>query len=391
MSAPTHPSSESLSAYFDQELSPEDRTPIDAHVAACPACRDELDAFSVMSELGPRIEESLPGDAYWKDLPDRILARIANPGPAAPNPGPAPSWWERLWHPQGRVRVAWGAAALVVVTAGAWVVMQQPNPWSPVPDLAENVSQEAADKAIPEGASSAIGSHRLPDYANRAAEDPTPSPQSYIRRVYTTYGDRNNMGTMLDVAEGETQPQRGMGLGQQVTETLPGYGPAVRSMQPASINDVATALDLGPEARSSAQGVVLHGCGEEDPIEITFLAALKAEESGNYEMARQGFLIVRSKLGPNEALRHEAEFHLQYMQWRRRLETALTQRAQAMNELSRLANASYQDWERSQGRQDCQEAWCMNKVLLNLAPELANPNQTQAMLTRVNKLKNCVE
>jgi hypothetical protein len=196
---------------------------------------------------------------------------------------------------------------------------------------------------------------------------------------------------MLDVAEGETQPVAGVGLGQQVGETLPGYGPAVRSMQPASINDVATALDLGPEARSSARGVVAHGCGEEDPIEITFLAALRAEESGNYDMARQGFMIVRSKMGPNDALRHEAEFHLQYMQWRQRMEAAFGQRVQTMNELSRLANASYQDWERSQGRRDCQEAWCMNRVLLNLAPELASQSQAQAMLTRVNQLKNCVE
>jgi hypothetical protein len=394
MSAPTHPSPESLSAYFDQELPADERQPIDAHVTECAACRAELDAFAVMSELGPAIEDILPGEAYWKDLPDRILARLANPGTVAPASAPAPSWWQRLLHPEGRVRVAWGAAALVAVTVGAWALMEgKPNPWRPAaPEVAQNLGQDAADQDIPEGASSSLGNEVLPDYVNRAAADPTPTPQSYIRRVYTTYGDRNNMGTMLDVAEGEIQNARGLGLGEQVTETLPGYGPLVRSTEPASINDVATALDLGPQARESAQGVVQHGCGEEDPIEITFLAALKAEESGNYDMARQGFLIVRSKLAQNDGLRHEAEFHLQYMQWRQRLEAALVaQRVQAMSELNRLANASYKDWERTQGSRDCQEAWCMNRVLLNLAPELADQSQTQVMLTRVNKLKNCVE
>ena len=36
--------------------------------------------LAVMSELGPRHRaERLPGEAYWKDLPDRVLARIAQP------------------------------------------------------------------------------------------------------------------------------------------------------------------------------------------------------------------------------------------------------------------------------------------------------------------------
>jgi hypothetical protein len=393
MSASTHPSPENLSAFFDRELPADERIPVEAHLAGCPSCRAEMDAFAVLSELGPRIEESLPGDAYWKDLPDRILARIVNPGPAAPHPGPAPSWWQRVWHPQGRMQVAWGAAAMLAVTAVAWVVMQgQPNPWRPVPvpEIAENIApSDPGEPVLQTGDHSELANHVLPDYANRPDSDPTPSPQSYIRRVYTTYGDRNNLGMLLDVAEGETQrATRGPGIGQQVTQTLDEYG--APSSQ-GSVDDAASRLRLGPEARSSAQGVVIHGCGEEDPIESAFLAALKALESGNYEMARQGFLIVRDKLPPTESLRHEAEFRLQYIQWRERLESAFGERVQAMNELHRLANASYQDWERSQARRDCQEAWCMNKVLLNLAPELANQSQAQVMLTRVNKLKGCVE
>ena len=73
-----HPSDEQLTAFFDKQLPDHKHTPIQDHVAACAECTAVLGDFAVLEDMGPLVEESLPGDLYWEDLPDRILARIAS-------------------------------------------------------------------------------------------------------------------------------------------------------------------------------------------------------------------------------------------------------------------------------------------------------------------------
>ena len=104
-------------------------------------------------------------------------------------------------------------------------------------------------------------------------------------------------------------------------------------------------------------------------------------------------MVVRAHLQPGESLRHEAEFRLVRMKWERKLATRgeFIDRARAMAELDQLADRYFQNWKQSRLTKDCQKAWCMNRVLMNLAPELGNQNQVQLTSSRVNQLKSCVE
>ena len=75
MNTPTHPSPEQLNAYFDSELPPEEMSSLESHLQDCSGCRSEISWFSTLTDLGKERVEVLPGESYWTDLPDRIMAR----------------------------------------------------------------------------------------------------------------------------------------------------------------------------------------------------------------------------------------------------------------------------------------------------------------------------
>ena len=163
MNTSIHPSPEELSAYFDDELSPQQGSNIEAHLNGCPGCKTLVDEFGLMAEMGPRGDESLPGPAYWQDLPDRILARIADDSLDGFVPVQSGrSFWNRLWNPEGPWRWAVGTAASAVLVAGAWFVLaKQPNPRAPVPEeIAQNAAWLCSDRA-----SYVSGECMLVDYA----------------------------------------------------------------------------------------------------------------------------------------------------------------------------------------------------------------------------------
>jgi hypothetical protein len=197
------------------------------------------------------------------------------------------------------------------------------------------------------------------------------NPELFTRRVVTTYGDRNNLGESLDILPGEPVGSSGQaaGIGSRVSNTLP---------------------PLGPQAREFAEGVVSFGCGE-DPLEQAFLAALKAEEAGDYAMASQGYQLVQNNVPRGNAMHHEAEFRLQLLAWKQRMGAAWKDRAKAIDELNRQAAGAFQAWQETQRQQDCQKAWCMNKVLLKLGPEVADGQEIQLTAARIKQLKSCVE
>lgn len=91
-------------AYWDDEITQAEREWVDAHLAGCPPCRQEYEAFARTLELAgslPRIEPA-------PDLVERVLARARRAAPA-PDMVPATA---RPWVP------ATAALALVVI-AGA--------------------------------------------------------------------------------------------------------------------------------------------------------------------------------------------------------------------------------------------------------------------------------
>ncbi len=367
MSAPIHPSPDELSGFLDRELPESRRQEVDHHLSDCPECRSLVDGFTFLEELGPRITESLPGDAYWLDLPDRVLARIAAadraPAPEAPAE-PRPSRWRQLWNPQGIWRWAAGSAAAVVILAGAWVTVHQSrSPVAPEPMLAENREDNVA--LPPAGLTRAVST-------GDEESQPAMNPDAFSRRVIMTLGGSGNLGQTLDMPSGQAVVSAGDpgGLGSQVDFSLP---------------------PLSPEGRAETAGVLSCGPGV-SPLETAFLCAAKADEMGNDDLARQGYQIVRKMAGPSQPIYWESDFRLNYHAWRERLAAAPpgAPRAEVLSELGRLADQSYQEWQASGGQTDCQRAWCLNRTFYKLADEVSPSAQLQTVVDRTHELVRCM-
>jgi hypothetical protein len=374
MSAASHPSSDALSGYLDRELPPQSLAEIEQHLSGCAECRGLLEAFTFMNALGPMVELSLPGEAYWADLPDRILVRLAE------NPAPAPersrSFWQRLWQPQGAWRYAMGTVAALAVVAGAWTVVHRSRgiteptetnvaentnaPMGPIEATPVNESLIAEGPTIPFGA---------PPAEDRA---PGMSPESFARRVIVTLGGPNNPGTSLNISSANPAavPIPNSGIGTQVDYSLP---------------------PLSPQSLAATKGVVTLGPGQ-SWSERAYMCALKAEEVGNVALARQGYRVVMQHTDPGSVLNWASGYRLTMQTWRERMLAAHSgvERARTLADLGSLASRSYADWESSGGMTNCQTAWCLNRVFSELAAEMVSPTERQQAAARAGELSRCI-
>jgi hypothetical protein len=79
--------SDHLSAYLDDELEPQARAHVDAHLRGCDACHSELDAFRrIVAHAATIVDEDTPPA---RDLWSGIAARIERPRVVALNEGTA--------------------------------------------------------------------------------------------------------------------------------------------------------------------------------------------------------------------------------------------------------------------------------------------------------------
>jgi len=357
------PSSEALNAYFDHESSTDARASIDAHIPACASCRTELEWFGLLNELGPRVEESLPGDTYWQDLPHRILGMImveeevsASSSSSAAAPAKT-SWWARLWGPSPSWRYVTAGVASLAVIGGAWVITRNhPSPWNP--DAAKSSVATAADN----------DPVVLPEQLQSDTPIENQSAAMIAQRVFDTYGtSRDNMGTPLDLKPGEAAPNQG------------------HSSLGVRASHIKT---LSPDMRALAEEVVPYGCGE-DSLTQVYIAALRAEQKGDYRSAAYGYQWLMASAPQGNLLHQYSYYRLNYLVWKVRMTAAMTQQAQAMDELNKIADHTYQTWERTGNDQDCRKAWCMNRVLQQLGPDMAEPIHVQTASTRVQVLQDC--
>jgi hypothetical protein len=110
-----HPSVERLNAFVERELGAGERAGVDAHLAACAHCREEVaelrSLFTALSEL-PRFAPT-PGFA------DRVMAGVRVRKPVVVSTG---EWVERL-TPQSTRGWAAAAAVLALPVLGATLVI----------------------------------------------------------------------------------------------------------------------------------------------------------------------------------------------------------------------------------------------------------------------------
>jgi anti-sigma factor RsiW len=116
-----------LSAYLDDELAPAARHEAEAHLAACPTCRAELDEVAAARRA------------------IRIMPVHATPRPLV---GADPAWWSppataRLRPAPSRRRAAWAVAA-AVAAAVALLLPRDPEVAPSLPSLADSHAARAS-------------------------------------------------------------------------------------------------------------------------------------------------------------------------------------------------------------------------------------------------------
>jgi len=94
-----------LKGYVLGEIPRQDRQAVEAHAAACPACREELERLRFTHGLLRGLaEEEIPQRIAF--VSDKVLA---------------PSWWARLWQSGPRLGFASAALLAAAIVAHAWL------------------------------------------------------------------------------------------------------------------------------------------------------------------------------------------------------------------------------------------------------------------------------
>ena len=93
-----------LTDYVLQEVDASAAARIDAHVAACPGCRQKMAESRAMLGL-------LERTAVMEELPRNIRV-VADSEPAQAE---APNWWAAFWNSAGRLAFAGGALACLEI------------------------------------------------------------------------------------------------------------------------------------------------------------------------------------------------------------------------------------------------------------------------------------
>lgn len=266
----SHPSDEQLSAFFDRQLPPDELTEIESHLSQCSDCTGVVADLGVLESWGPAIEERLPSDLYWQDLPERVLARIAREdrAPAVAPPAEAgPSWWRRLLTPGSTW--AWLGATAAVAVVGGWFYLREDGPRETAaavePAVGGEVSTPSED--LPPGVP--------PLVASAMGED------EYRSRVATTLGMDGDMGEPLDVVP--------------VVHDFSGAdasGPVVR------VGDASPVPPGAFEARD------LLGTPE---LNYFFNSARRFEEVGRSDLAAHGYRILGEKGGQPDRPPHRRD------------------------------------------------------------------------------------
>ena len=167
---------ERLSAYLDRELKADERTAVEAHLAACPECATLLAELAAADQAAAALPAEAP-EGYFEGFPARVRSRLG------PRRAQAPARRVPAW--------TWAAAAALLLAVVTPLTLRQLRPAAreasstapaalqPAPTKAE--PKVADESHRPEPLATAPAPRSVPPGKGRAAAAgapvPTPAPQ----------------------------------------------------------------------------------------------------------------------------------------------------------------------------------------------------------------------
>ena len=145
---PDHPTLEALhleiqdllAGYLDGELSEQDRSRVEAHLAGCPACAEDLER----QRLVQHHLAALPREQLTPDQRRRLEKVIQAASPADRHRGPGLSQWLTRWlfpHPGLKLAAVGGWTAAVVFAGLLWVRQQPVSTSTAIPMVQDAIAE----------------------------------------------------------------------------------------------------------------------------------------------------------------------------------------------------------------------------------------------------------
>jgi hypothetical protein len=160
---------ERLSAYLDQELPPDERAAVEAHLSACPECAAFLTELAAVDEAAASLPAEAP-EGYFESFPARVRSRL-EPLKAASPRRRVPAW-------------TWAAAAALLLAVVTPLTLRQLRPApAEAPATAPVALQPAPSTAEPKLADEArrpepppAASRTRPGPPGKGGPVPAPAP-----------------------------------------------------------------------------------------------------------------------------------------------------------------------------------------------------------------------
>jgi len=242
-------------AYLDNEVTPSERTLIQAHLAGCERCQEELAALSalqsrVSQSIQLRAAQAAPSPQAWS----RLQARLA--GEARPSPSWLPTWLQRLAPGVGRINqifeggitvkkgFALAAIAALVIAFSAVAFIPSVR--------AQVIGWVRARWEVPRGSMEIIGPQPgytvlvpsyLPDVIGSASHMVGVTSMGDDGTIRNFFGDPD--GQWLQISQGPAPADKALPAGQEVT---------IGGQKGVLITGLSGTLELVPPLPEDVQG-----------------------------------------------------------------------------------------------------------------------------------------
>lgn len=133
--------SERLCAYLDGELPPGERTEVETHLAACPACTALLADMTAVDAAAASLPAEAP-EGYFDAFPSRVAARLGAASRTRARTRRLPAW---TWAAAAALLLALVAPLTLRQPAPGLVPATPPTPWAPRPAFGDRDQKRERD------------------------------------------------------------------------------------------------------------------------------------------------------------------------------------------------------------------------------------------------------